>query len=560
MAVTLVDHRTSPDGADSTAGWTGVTTSAGTDPVPVEASGWVGANVGVAILDMYFGLTAADLSDAIVYIWLASRLAVGNTLDANGGYMLLMGDGTDRIGYKVAGADVSGFRHDTGPTNWFNIALDTTSRPAFLVRAGVEANLTFTAITQIGAVVNSLVAAPGMNPNVYVDIIRYFLPSVANGCAMSITGGTSGTPGTFSDIAAADRVITDGRGHGLVRELGVGVFGCQGPLRFGDGVGTAASWFEAKNETVVFEARGFATTRYKIFITDNGTGLATFILGDKVGTGVTATGENGCAIIAASGVGWVFDASTDTDVTDVFIYGTTFRGATGGVSFQTGHEFIGGVIADSGLVTTGGATMVNTKVTGSTVAADASALGWNVATDPNTYLHGMTITKGAAAHHAIEFGTTSPLTMTLTNMNVGTAWGADTTTSATVYIKRTTGTVTIGLVGCTGTFTYKSDGATVVISASVPLSVEVLDTNGAPLQSVRVSVRRVSDGTSILDGTTNASGLVTGSVAYTADISVKVIARYSSGSPRFGPLTSPQTVTNIGMVAVVTLVEDDIAS
>jgi len=334
------------------------------------------------------------------------------------------------------------------------------------------------------------------------------------------------------------------------------VFGCQGPLRFGDGVGTAASWFESKNETLVFETRGFATTRYKIFITDNGTGTATFRLGDKVGTGTDATGDNGTSIIAAAGVGWTFDASTDTDVTDVFCYGSTFRGATGGVSFQTGHEFIGGLIAGSGLVTSGGATLVNTSITGSTVAADGAALGWNVATDPNTYLHGMTITKGAAAHHAIEFGTTSPLTMTLTNMNVGTAWGADTTTSATFYVKRTTGTVTINLVGCSGTYTYKSDGATVVIQASVTLSIKVQDEARVAIQNVQTSIHLLnSPYTQLMNEDTDVTGIASEGYGGSTPVDVVVRTRKSNtaDTPRYKPESSIQTVTASGLTLTITM-------
>lgn len=64
-------------------------------------------------------------------------------------------------------------------------------------------------------------------------------------------------------------------------------------------------------------------------------------------------------------------------------------------------------------ITAPGSTLVGSKVLTPTVAADTSGVIWNVATDPDGYLDDMEFSKGTNSHHAIEFGTTSPLTMTL---------------------------------------------------------------------------------------------------------------------------------------------------
>jgi hypothetical protein len=240
--------------------------------------------------------------------------------------MILLGDGTNRGAWKVAGADKSPFRHDDGPVGWICAALDTTVLPASpLSRAGSAASVDFGAITNVGTTVNSLVAAPGMNPTYHMDIIRVLdiLDTSFNNCAISITGGTSGDPGTFAEIAAADRLGGDLQAHGLMRQLATGAFGCQGPLRFGNASGSSSSWFEDENATLVFESRGFRTTLYKIFITDNGTGTTTFIL-------------TNCSLIAPSGVGASWDSLTDTDATDVTLTGTRIEGFTGGVGVGGG--------------------------------------------------------------------------------------------------------------------------------------------------------------------------------------------------------------------------------
>ena len=114
-------------------------------------------------------------------------------------------------------------------------------------------------------------------------------------------------------------------------------------------------------------------------------------------------------------------------------------------------------------VDAGGGSLLGASILTPTVATSSHGLLWNVATDPNGKLDGMAFSKGTNAHHAIEFGTTSPLTMTLTGCTF-TGFGADTTTSASLHIMRTSGTVTINYTGTLPT--YKSEGATVVLVSS----------------------------------------------------------------------------------------------
>ena len=309
------------------------------------------------------------------------------------------------MGYKTNGADKAAFRHDTGPTGWQCPALDTTNLPASPYVDAGSATPVWASITQVGTIVNSLVSAPGMNPTYNVDIMRYLLPAINNGCAADIVGGTSGTPGLWAEIATADRQTGILQAHGLVRELAAGAFGVQGPLRFGNATGTASSWFEDSNASIIFEDRGFRTDLYKIFITDNGTGTTTFRL-------------HGCALIAPPGVGAEFDADTDTDVTDVVIdNGSRIAGFIGGVGLQSGHILTGSAITGSGKVRANGATMNGSSVLETSVAANDSALLWNVATNPNGLLDNMTFSKGTADTHAIEFGTLTPTSLTLTGID-----------------------------------------------------------------------------------------------------------------------------------------------
>ena len=494
MAVTLNDNRTIIDEGDSLTGWTNHDTLGTTDPVPIEDSGWVGANVGAEIFVGYHTISSTDLSDAVIYCWVFSRLSLGDTLDTNGGLMVMVADATpDRIGYKVNGADKAAFRHDDGPTGWQCPALDTTSLPAFYTSAGSETNLDWTAILEVGTIVNSLVAAPGMNPTYNVDIMRWLDPTANNGCAADIVGGASGgTEGTWEEIATADRQVGNQQAHGLVRELAAGAFGVQGPLRFGNATGSSSSWFEDSNVTVVFEDRGFRTDLYKIFITDNGTGTTTFRL-------------HGSAIIAPTGVGAEFDADTDTDVTDVVLdNGCRLAGFTNGVGLQSGHTCTDTVITDSGQVRANGATMNGSSVLQSTVAADSGALLWNVNTDTDGLLDDMTFDKtSGTAHHAIEFGTSIPTTsITLNNCAFGTDFSASENTSPTAEagdetfaFRDTTGTLTVNLVGCSGNFGFYSAGVVVTVVAD-PATTKVTceDQSGAMIENARVLLETSDDG------------------------------------------------------------------
>lgn len=371
MAVTITDHRTIFNEADAVTGWSGSPTLFTADPAPVELTGCLGYAVSTTTVDAYFTAGASvNLTNKLVYAWAQPRGAMDTLV--NGGVSIHLGDGTNRIAFHLAGSDVAAFRHDEGPVFWQCMVLDTSNLPASsTVRAGSLANLNLAAITQIGVTFKTLAKAIGGISNCFVDIVRYGDPTLNNGAMITITGGTSVAPGKFSEIALADESTANQQAFGVVRQLGATAFGVQGALRFGNATGTASSWFQESNITVLFESRGLATTRYGIYIVDNGVGTTTWILGSKVGTGSTAVGTNGCVFVCPSGVGAEFDASTDTDVTDVFIYGSTFSGFSRGFKMRTSQEFISSVLSSSGAFEPNGATVVNSEVTSSTATTAA---------------------------------------------------------------------------------------------------------------------------------------------------------------------------------------------
>jgi hypothetical protein len=277
MAVTVTDDRLVITKSDSTTGWTGTSTPAvfTAQPTPVEATGCLGMQVSNATHHAYFTRAAINFtaSPGLVYVWIFHRAELDTI--ANGGITVVLGDGTNRVGFHVAGSDKSGFRHDDGPVGWQCFVIDTAALPAQRTDyAGSFASLNLGAITQFGAGFKTLVKSVGGVENCFWDVIRV---SQA-GQGLTITGGTIGDPGKFSEIAALDRNTATGRAYGIIRELGSGAYGIQGPITFGSTAPTITTYFSDSNVTLVFADRGLTADKYKITVTGNATGSTTFSL------------------------------------------------------------------------------------------------------------------------------------------------------------------------------------------------------------------------------------------------------------------------------------------
>lgn len=155
--------------------------------------------------------------------------------------------------------------------------------------------------------------------------------------------------------------------------------------------------------------------------------------------------------------------------------------------------------AECGRIDAAGASLVGALIVDTKAPANDSALVWDVNEDPDGELDEMTIPMGATSTHAIEFGLTSPLTMTLRGLTLDGYGATDDANDSHFHVKRTSGTVTINLVDTTtdaANFSVRSDGATVVIVEDpVTLTIHAvrLDT-GADRNGSRVLVTVVDPG------------------------------------------------------------------
>ncbi len=206
------------------------------------------------------------------------------------------------------------------------------------------------------------------------------------------------------------------------------------------------------------------------------------------------------------------------------------------------------------------AELTNTVVLTSSAATDESALEWNGTSDPDGYLDGMTFTKGTNAHHAIAFAISTPLTMTLTGVDVSGFNASNGQNDSTLHIKRTTGTVTVNLVDCTGDFSYKSAGATVIVQSTVVLTVTVKDEKTlAVIENAQTSLRLLdSPFTELMNEDTNASGVATESYGGSTPVSVVYRVRKSEDTddPRYFSKFGITEITSDGLNITVLLEEN----
>jgi len=187
-------------------------------------------------------------------------------------------------------------------------------------------------------------------------------------------------------------------------------------------------------------------------------------------------------------------------------------------------------------VTGAGASFLSTNFLTPTVAADSYALLYNETADPNGELDNASFSMGTNDHHAIEFGTSAPTTMTLTGVTfTGFNETTDDQNNSTLNFLRTSGSTTVNIEG-TGTaaasITTKTTGThTVTVSGSVPVTITCKDSNGDGIEGINVRVEEDPGGTLVSNGSTNSSGIYTSSFTDSTPQDVKVVARQKAYRP-----------------------------
>lgn len=340
----------------------------------------------------------------------------------------------------------------------------------------------------------TLVGSPGANPqffgaltnilgtvkgsNLGVDAIRRGTGAYMTAGELLSAGDGTDNPCTFTGFASTD--ATSSNRWGILIDLGGGIFELQGRFAIGqNNAGTATlARFRDSNKTILIVDTFHSLTDFTQIIIDHASTRV-----EWTNINITALGTNNPGRL-------VVNSNNPT-----FIDNGGVCSGMGITTLRSNTTSTGRIWRACGQITANGAKILEAIISGYEGTANTSALVWDTADDPDSRLDGTSFVKGTAATHAIEFGTTSPLTMTLTNVNFSGYNASNGQNDSAIHIKRTTGTVTINIDGGT-TPSYRTDGATVVIvSGTVTVAVNVKDAaTGANIQNARVFTE-TSDGT-----------------------------------------------------------------
>jgi hypothetical protein len=446
-----------------------------------------------------------DWSDSTLYLLVKDNL---QGTAANGGVQFVVGDGTDLIGYDVGGNDATGM---SLPTYFNCYKLDMSNRPAgFTVFAGVEANLTDTAITEIGYGSIHLAKAVGAVDNVFMDCFRY----IANDSyALTINGGTVGTPETMVDVQGDDATASNGWGM-ISNPLG-SQYLFFAPTEWGTPSGTADSYFTADDEQWYWigdngGGHALGATHFPFRMIGNATGTNSFVANNVV--------------IVNTGTRAQFDLS-DANMDFVQFTGCTFTelGTITGTPADADKFINTSTFNNCDQVLVGSMNMDGCVFNGTTNAL--GAVFWDASTTEENQ-DNLTF-RSDGTGHAIEI---SLNTASLTTYNIdgytvtGYETANDTATGNTVFLvdNALDGDVTINVSAGSGTFSYERASGytgTVTINQNVTVTFDGLRDN--------TEVRVYNNATGVeLDGIENATAGTTDDRNFAASIAGSTVVDY----------------------------------
>jgi len=399
-----------------------------------------------------------DLSSSIIVVRILVNGGLGATLAGGGASIRLEDTGGNISDWYIAGSD-------TYNGGWLEAVIDTSNGES--ANSGTAATLS--AIQYVGLLVNAA-SSSGGDPNVYVDEIL----SMPN-TGLTLTGNTTNV---FDELATWDATSL----YGIVQRRGGVVFIKCPVILSPDATGHSST-----DEVVVFEEPIYEDgTNVDSALTLQG--LSSADADPIVFTRLSVICEDN-GDIGGSNADKEFDFTSAADVTADTCTIRGFDGTTVHLG-ATGNSYDGTTFDTCSTITSTGATLNDGTIRNSTAAVDGSAFIWNVNADPDGDLDNLSITKGAAAHHGIEFSTTTPLTMTVRGITSTSFNAADAQNDSFFYVRRTTSTVTINVIASTGNFSYKDSGATVVVVIDpVAMTVVALDNDTkAGIQNAFVTV------------------------------------------------------------------------
>ncbi len=430
--------------AESITNWTGVSLSTDNELFKEGSNSVFGILRNDLEVMYYDDGTARDGTGEHLRIWINFTAFSLLDTEANGGMEAFVFDNTNTDYFTIFGSD-------TYKGGWFNMVVDmakfTTVTQANIDRWGIRFNRT---------------GAPRQVDNTWMDYIRYMDGYYA-------TGGTSGDKIDLAGIAAQDDITANA--YGIIQVI-EGIYFGYGKLQIGNGATT--TWFQMDGDVLSFADAPVAANFFEV--SGNGSG-ANLVFTDSLIQSAGTTDDPR----------FVFDMS-DTNITFSMTGCVLQRSAA--ITFASGQTVTGNTFNNCGLITHAGAVM-NNSVVKNYQGTPIAALLYDVNADPDGEMDGMSFTKGSATKHAINFGTTSPLTMTLRDMSFSGYNAVDGNSDSTLYFARTSGEVTLNLIGVTGNVSITTAGCNVTkVINPVSTTITVKDVNTfAAIEGARVYIQ-----------------------------------------------------------------------
>ena len=364
--------------------------------------------------------------------------------------------------------------------------------------------------------------------NQYMDVCRI---TDGNGdFGLRYTGGTTGDRLFFTDLTDADDSTTR---YGILQPEGVG-FSLSGELHFG--LATSTIYIQDLNKTINcrdLPVAAGADNFFKIIGVDGTTGVTNIDLQGFTWQGVVGKEfEFNMSALGAGDAG-NFDSSR-------FISGGTLT--FGAQSTVDGATFALCITVVPNGITVNDPTFINSKAVTLTNASDEIIGGQTilhdtltsvafVTTDDFDKITGHDFDNTAGVGWAVDLGVIAATRADDCDANSFTGYSTTVNGNKAVKVHVNTGvTYTINVVNGGNLATnlvYNSGPGTLIVQNAVTIQVTVLDdTTGLGILDARVQLYLTSDySTSVLNGGTNASGIVSDSYAYAGDAGVEGWAR-----------------------------------
>jgi hypothetical protein len=384
------------------------------------------------------------------------------------------------------------------------------------------------------------------------DIMQFGAMGYSAACSMlvnelylintvTLAGGAAAMPLTLDDLVF---VVNNGCGYiPLIQRSGVQAT-LWAPIRFG---GVDPIFFSEDKKVLAYPQKADGSKYLDFHVSNNKIGIE-FDGQDRGGGDVDVIHFTGCLFTSPSSYYWRF-ASTHDAGADIDFAGSTVINAA--VTLRSTSDLDSVTFIDCGSFTQNSATLTNCSFENTKVSSAAPA--------DAALISDSTFTSGGTGH-AIEIGGTvadislDGLTFT------GYAASNGSTGDEAIYVNIASGSMTISITGGGSTPSIRTAGATVTVQNAVTITATVLDVNtGDPIENARVLIEKVSDGTDILTGLTNASGVATTTFAYVSDTAV--VGKVRRATAGYGTLykTSPisATITSTGLSLTILLIPDE---